>query len=161
MSQSLQFVRVLALGGWVGAIIYFAAVVTQGAFAVLPTRDEAGRLVGFTLTGLHAMGLLSAAIFVLASVGLAKGPKTFVAPTVLGVILMTLLTMASQYHVIPRMERLHSQMGSLDQTPASDPRRAEWDRLHATSVGMEGAVLVIGVFTLLLTLRENRFRSPG
>ncbi|HXW61423.1 MAG TPA: DUF4149 domain-containing protein [Candidatus Acidoferrales bacterium] len=159
MSQPLQFVRILALGGWVGAIVYFAAVVARGAFAVLPTRDEAGRVVAFTLTGLHAMGLLLAAIFVLASVLVAKGPKTFVAPTVLGVLLMALLTMASQYRVIPRMERLRNQMGSLDQTPASDPRRAEWDRLHATSVGMEGAVLLIGVLTLFLTLREDG--SPG
>jgi len=65
MSQIWRFVRVLALGTWVGAIIYFVAVVTQGAFAVLSNRDEAGLLVGFTLGGLHLMGLIAAVIFVL------------------------------------------------------------------------------------------------
>ncbi len=62
MKHFLRFVRVFALGTWVGAIIYFVAVVTQGAFAVLPNRDEAGLLVGFTLAGLHLMGLIAAAI---------------------------------------------------------------------------------------------------
>ena len=72
MNQILRFVRVLAVGAWVGAIVYFAAVVTQGAFAVLSSRDEAGLLVGFTLGGLHLMGVIAAAVFVAASVALEK-----------------------------------------------------------------------------------------
>jgi len=161
MRLSLKFVRVLALGGWVGAIVYFAAVVTAGAFAVLPSRDEAGQLVGFTLGGLHVMGLVAAAVFVMASVVLVKGLKAFLKPTVAGVILMGLLTAASQYHVMPRMERLRSQMGSVDQTPRSDPHHVEFDRLHKTSVDIEGAVLFVGLIALFLTLREDRSRAEN
>ena len=159
MSLLLQFVRVLALGGWVGAIVYFAAVVTREGFAVLASPDEAGVLVGSTLTGLHVMGLVAAAIFVMASVVLAKNLKAFVQPAVLGVILMALLTMASQYHVMPLMAGLRSQMGSVERTPSSDPRRVEFDRLHSTSVDLEGAVVVIGLIALFLTLREDQ--SPA
>ena len=64
MMRMLRFAKVLALGAWIGAIIYFAAVVTRGAFAVLPNRDQAGLLVGFTLGGLHLMGLIAALTFV-------------------------------------------------------------------------------------------------
>ncbi|HXX18376.1 MAG TPA: DUF4149 domain-containing protein [Candidatus Acidoferrum sp.] len=151
----LKFIRVLALGAWVGAIVYFAAVVTQGAFAVLPSRDEAGLLVGFTLGGLHLMGLIAAAIFVIASVALTRSLRAFAEPAVLGVILMAALTIASQSHVIPKMEVLRSQMGSVDATPPSDPRRAEFDRLHRVSVEIEGAVLVVGLISLFLTMRRE------
>jgi Domain of unknown function (DUF4149) len=155
MNLALKFVRVLALAGWVGAIMYFAAVVTEGSFRVLPSREQAGLLVGFTLGGLHTMGLIAAATFVIASVALSKELKALVAPTVLGVILMALLAMASDYLVMPRMAQLRSQMGSVDTTAASDPRRAEFDRWHTVSVDVEGAVLVIGLIALFLTVRED------
>jgi len=155
LTRILQFVRVLALGAWVGAIVYFAAVVTQGAFAVLSSRDEAGLLVGFTLGGLHLMGVIAAAVFVAASVALTKSLRAFVEPAVLGVILMAALTIASQDYVLPRMAVLRSQMGSVDATPASDPRRAKFDRLHRISVDIEGGVLIIGLISLFLAVRRE------
>jgi len=155
MTTSLRFLRVLALGAWVGAIVYFAAVVTQGAFAVLPSRDEAGLLVGFTLGGLHLMGVIAAAVFVAASVALTKSLRAFVEPAVLGVILMAALTIASQDYVIPKMAALRSQMGSVDATLASDPRRAEFDKLHGASVDIEGGVLIIGLISLFLAVRRE------
>jgi len=156
MRHMLRFVRVFALGTWVGAIIYFVAVVTQGAFAVLPNRDEAGLLVGFTLGGLHLMGLIAAVVFVVASVALVKSLRAFIEPAVLCVILMAVLTIASQDYVMPRMAMLRSQMGSVDATPSSDSRRAEFDRLHRVSVDLEGGVLVIGLVALFLTVGEKR-----
>jgi hypothetical protein len=156
MSCTLRFLRVFALGTWVGAIVYFVAVVTQGAFAVLPNRDEAGLLVGFTLGGLHLMGLIAAAVFVAASVAMVKSLRAFIEPAVLGVIVMAGLTIASQGYVLPRMAVLRSQMGSIDATPASDSRRAEFDKLHRVSVDLEGGVLVIGLAALFLTVRERK-----
>jgi Domain of unknown function (DUF4149) len=155
MAIILRFVRMLALGAWVGAIVYFAAVVTQGAFAVLSSRDEAGLLVGFTLGGLHLMGVIAAAVFVAASVALTKSLRAFVEPAVLGVILMAALTIVSQDYVIPKMTVLRSQMGSVDATPASDPRRAEFDKLHSVSVDIEGGVLIIGLISLFLAVRRE------
>jgi hypothetical protein len=156
MSQTFRFVRVLALSAWVGAIIYFAAVVTQGAFAVLPSQDEAGLLVGYTLGGLHLMGLIAAAVFLLASVAMTKSLRAFIEPAVIGVILMAALTIASQGYVMPKMALLRSQMGSVQATPASDPRRAEFDKLHRVSVDLEVGVLLIGLAALFLALRENQ-----
>jgi Domain of unknown function (DUF4149) len=153
MISTLRFVRVLALGAWVGAILYFAAVVTQGAFAVLPNRDEAGLLVGFTLSGLHMMGLIAAAAFVIASVALHKSLRAFIEPAVVGVILMAALTIGSQGYVIPRMAVLRTQMVSVEATPGNDPRRVEFDRLHGVSVDVEVTVLVIGLVALFFAGR--------
>jgi len=155
MTRMLRFAKILALGSWIGAIIYFAVVVTQGAFAVSPNRDQAGLLVGFTLSGLHLMGLIAALIFVVAAVAIGKSLRAFIDPAVLLVILMAVLTIASQGYVIPRMNLLRAQMGSVDATPATDPRRAQFDRLHAASVDIEGGVLVTGLIALFLTLREK------
>lgn len=158
MRQHLQSLRLLALGAWIGAIVYFVAVVTRGAFAVL-ARDQAGLLVGFTLSGLHFMGLIAAAVFVLASLVLRKSLRAFIEPAVLGVILMAALTAISQYRVIPRMDALRRQMG-FDATPPADTRRAQFDRLHSISVDLEGAVLVIGLASLFFTAREGKQIEP-
>jgi len=155
MSLSLKFLRVLALAGWIGAIGYFGVVVTEASFRVLPSPEQAGLVVGRTLSGLHTMGLMAAATFVIASVALKKKLRALVAPTVLGVSLMALLTVVSEYYVMPRMAELRNQMGSVDRTPESDRRRAEFDRLHAVSVDVEAAAVVMGLIALFLTVRED------
>lgn len=155
MIRTLKFAKVLALGAWIGAIVYFVAVVTRGAFAILPNRDQAGLLVGFTLGGLHVMGLIAALIFVVASVAIGKSLRTLVDPAVLIVILMAGLTIVSQGYVIPRMNLLRAQMGSVDATPATNPHRAQFDRLHTASVDVEGGVLVAGLIALFLAIREK------
>ncbi len=152
MSQLLRFLRVFALGTWVGSIVYFVAVVTRGAFAVL-ARDQAGLLVGFTLGGLHQLGVIAAVVYLVAAIGLGKSLKALARPAALGVIVMLGLTLASQRIVIPRMDMLRVEMASVDATPASDLRRAEFDRLHGISVDLEGGVFLVGLVALFLTVR--------
>ena len=154
MSAVLRFLRLLALGAWVGSIIYFVAVVTRGAFAVL-TRDQAGAIVGFTLSGLHELGIIAAIVFLIATIGLRKSLSALASPAALGVVLMLLMTLVSRQIVIPRMDTLRREMGSVDATPPSDPRRAEFDRLHGISVDLEGGVLLLGLVALFLAVREK------
>jgi len=154
MSQVLRFVQVFALGTWVGAIVYFAAVVTRGAFAVLPNADLAGALVGFTIKGLHWLGIVAAVVYLLAALGLGRSLRALTQPAALGVILMLALTLASQKMVIRRMDALRAEMGSVAATSRSDPRRVEFDRLHRVSVQIESGVLLIGLAALFLTMRS-------
>src|SRR5580693_1435134 len=117
MNNFLRFLQVFALGAWVGSIIYFSAVVAQGAFRTLPSVDDAGRLVGFTLGGLHYMGVIAAVIYLVASVALGRSlsgmAKALGQPAAIGVILMLAMTLISQRIVIPRMDVLRAQMGSV------------------------------------------------
>jgi Domain of unknown function (DUF4149) len=155
MSHILRFLQVFALGTWVGSIIYFVAVVTRGAFAVL-VRDQAGLLVGFTLGGLHQLGVIAAVVYLVAAIALGRSLKALVRPAAMGVILMLVLTLASQRIVIPRMDALRTDMRSVDATPASDARRVEFDRLHGISVDLEGGVLLIGLVALFLITSEAK-----
>ena len=154
MDSVLKFVKILALGTWVGSIVYFVAIVTRGAFAVL-TRDQAGALVGSTLAGLHEIGVIAAVAYVIAAIGLEMSIKAMARPAALGVALMLLLTLESQRMVIPRMDALHREMGSVDMTPPTDPRRAEFNRLHGVSVDLEAGVLIVGLVALFLTVRDK------
>ena len=154
MNSVLRFARFLALGAWVGSILYFVAVVTRGAFAVL-TRDQAGALIGFTLSGLHQLGIIAAIVFLIATIGLHMSFKSLGRPAALGVTLMLLLTLESQRMVIPRMDTLRREMGSVESTPPTDPRRAEFDRLHGVSVDLEAGVLAVGLVALFLISRDR------
>jgi hypothetical protein len=149
-----RFIQALALGTWVGSIIYFVAVVTRGAFAVL-TPDQAGPLIAFTLAGLHEVGIIAAVAYLIAAAAIERSIKALARPAALSVLGMLLLTLASQRVVIPRMETLRHEMISVESTPPSDPRRAEFDKLHGISVDLESAILLIGLAALFLNAREN------
>jgi hypothetical protein len=155
MGYFLRFLRVFPLGAWLGAIVYFIAVVTRDAFAVLPNRDVAGVFVGSTLGGLHGMGIVAGVIYLLASLTLAKSIWALRRPAAVGVIVMLLLTIGSQRLVMPRMAVLRTEMVSVNAAPSSDPRRAEFDRLHGISVDLEAGVLLVGLLALFLTVQEK------
>jgi len=149
-----RFLQVFSLGAWVGSIIYFAAVVAQAAFTVL-TADQAGALVGLTLSRLHLFGVIAGVVYLVAS---AIGQRSFTAlvrPAPLLVFAMIVLTLISQFYVIGTMDALRAQMGSVSATASSDPLRASFDRLHAVSVRMEIAVLLSGLAALALTVRKT------
>jgi hypothetical protein len=159
MKFFLRFLQVLVLGGWIGAIVYFAAVVTVGAFAVLPNQDLAGAIVGYTIGGLHEFGVIVAVIYLLAAICLWRSPKALARPAAIGVELMLLLTLASQRIVIPPMDALRAQMGSVAATAATNPSRVQFDRLHGISVDLEVAILLLGLVALFLTVREPVSRT--
>ena len=68
---------------------------------------------------------------------------------------MIVCTMVSQYGVIARMDVLRLQMGSVSATPADNPLRVAFDRLHQYSVRLESAVLLSGLVALFLTARQK------
>jgi Domain of unknown function (DUF4149) len=156
MKHTLRFLQMFALGAWVGSIFYFSAV-TPGLFRVIPNQDQTGLVVEFAITRLHTMGVVAGLLFLFASAVVATGAeraRTLALPAV-GVTLMVVLTIVSQHVVIRRMVELRREMISVANTPASNPLRAEFDRLHGYSVDLEGAVLLIGFASLYVTVRNE------
>jgi len=138
----------------VGSIIFFI-VFTQGIFSVLPTRDMTGLVVGYSLGRLHVFGIVAGVVYLLATAALEKSVAALVRPAPLLVFVMIGCTMISQYGVIARMDVLRMQMGSVDATPAENPVRVAFDRLHQYSVRLESAVLLSGLVALFLTARQK------
>lgn len=152
MNSFLRFLQFFALGTWVGAIIFLSFVEAPGVFGILPNPEQAGTVVGYSLTRLHYIGIAAAIVYILAGFGLASR-RWLVTPGAILVIVMLALTLGSEFGVRPRMNTLRSRMISIQATPPENPLRAQFDRLHRASVALEGATLLIGIAALFLTTR--------
>jgi uncharacterized membrane protein len=159
--RSLMLVAVIV---WLGGIIFFAFVVAPAAFAVLPTPDVAGRLVGRSLTTLHWVGLIAGIVFLLCSLLynriMSGTPRIFSTAHWL-IAAMILLTAVSQFGITPaiRRSRANAAHGEIAAGESSEltPAR-EFDRLHAWSVRLEGGVLVLGLgLVAVMARRRNGF----
>jgi hypothetical protein len=155
MTTLVRFLQFFTLGTWIGAVLYFGAIVAPAAFSVL-SADQAGALVGLTLGRLHLMGIVAGVIYLLVTAIWARSAAALVRPAPLLVLIMVVLTFVSQYWVSGTMDALRAQMGSVSATPATNQLRASFDRLHGISVRLEMAVLVAGLLALIFTSRIPR-----
>jgi len=151
----LRYLMVLSLVVWLGGLIFFAFAVAPAAFAVLPTRHLAGNVVGRTLGALHWMGIIAGVIFLASSFlysYVSRGTAhTFAARNIL-IVLMLVLTLVSQFGIIPRMDTLRASLGEIDSVPANNPARMQFDALHVWSTRLEGGVLLLGLVAVYLTV---------
>jgi hypothetical protein len=146
----------LSLVVWVGGLIFFP-VVAQTAFTVLPTRHMAGSMVGKSLGTLHWMGMISGLIFLASSLlysRLSSGSAHVFAARHILVCLMLLLTLISQFGIIPRMDALRASIGEIDSVPPDNPARMEFDGLHVWSTRVEMGVLLLGLVAVYLTAQR-------
>lgn len=154
MQTTLRFIEFLSLGLWLGADAFLSFVVAPGAFSILGSRDAAGLMVGYSLARLHFAGIFLGLLFLVARLLRTRDFASFTTAAALCVVLMVILTAASQFTVSSRMERLKKQMVSVQNTSENDPRRIEFNRLHRVSVAYEGAVLLLGFAGMFLLVRE-------
>jgi hypothetical protein len=151
----LRTIEFLTLSVWLGSDVFLSFVVAPGAFRVLaPNRDQAGAIVGFSLTRMHLGGIALGIAFLLVRLARTRTIASFVTPAALCVVLMIALTAISQYTVSARMAFLRVQMGSIQATTADSPLLAEFSRLHSISVSLESGVLLAGIAAMYLMVRE-------
>jgi uncharacterized membrane protein len=154
MSTFLRMIEFLCLGLWLGSDVFLSFVVAPGAFRVLASRDQAGAIVGFSLTRMHVLGIVCGFVFLAARLVRTRMPAGLVTPAALCVMLMIGLTMVSQHAVSPKMAALRVQMGSIQATAADNPLLAEFSRLHRISVSLESGVLLAGLAAMYLMVKE-------
>jgi hypothetical protein len=155
MATVVRFLQFFTLGTWIGADLYFGAIVAPAAFSVL-TPDQAGALVGLTLGRLHLMGIVAGVIYLLVTAIWGRSAAALLRPAPLLVLAMVVLTFISQFWVSGTMDALRAQMGSVSATPATSQLRVSFDRLHGLSVRLEMAVLIAGLLALFFTSRIPR-----
>ena len=155
MASTLRFLQFLALGCWLGSIVYFI-VFTQGIFSVLPTKDLTGLVVGYSLGRLHILGIVAGCLYLVATAAYERSVGALARPAAVLVLLMIVATMVSQYGVIARMDTIRLQIGSIEAAPAGSPLLAQFNRLHQYSVQLEMVVLLSGLASLFLTARPAK-----
>jgi hypothetical protein len=155
VTSVLRTIEFLALSVWLGSDVFLSFVVAPSAFRVLaPNRDQAGAVVGFSLTRMHLGGIALGIMFLLVRLARTRTFASFVTPAALCVVLMIALTAISQYTVSARMAVLRVQMGSIQATTGDSPLLAEFGRLHGISVTLESGVLLAGIAAMYLMVRE-------
>ena len=155
MTTLFRTIEFLSLSLWLGGDAFLSFVVAPGAFAILGSRDAAGMMVGYSLARLHFAGIFLGLLFLVARLARTHDFGSFTSPAALCLVLMVVLTAASQFTVSNRMEALKKQMVSVQNTPETDPRRVEFNRLHHRSVAFETAVLLFGLAGMFLLVRET------
>ena len=134
---------------WSGAAARGATVVAPAAFSVLPTRALAGALVGRVLPVIFVTGLV---VGLCAAVLGWQASSAFARTRVVLPLLTALACGVAQFGVAPRIQRLRAEMGpSIEALPTTDPRRAQFGRLHGISVAFMGAGLLAAGVALVLT----------
>jgi len=154
----------LVLGLWLGALVFFGAVLAPIAFSQLPPLfatpaagiHAAGMIVGGSLVRLHWIGLFCGLIFLVVSV-LARAHYRTIIPQAVLVLVMMLLTAYSQFSIIPRMDTARDAVGgNVDAVAANNPGRQIFDRLHQRSVHVESLILLCGLGALVATAHWSR-----
>jgi len=147
----------LSLIVWLGGLIFFAFVLAPVAFSVIPTRHMAGTVVGKSLVTLHWMGIIAGLVYLITSLlysRLTMGtPHPFAARNIL-VVLMLVLTLVSQFGIIPRMDKLRASIGTIDSVPPDNPARVQFDGLHVWSTRVETGVLLLALVLTYLTAQQ-------
>src|SRR5712692_5339912 len=154
MSTFLRTIEFLSLSLWLGSDVFLSFVVAPGAFRILGSRDQAGAIVGYSLTRMHLAGIACGIVLLLARLIRTRTFANFLTLAALCVVLMIALTAISQYTVSAKMAALRVQMGSIQATAADSPLLAEFSRLHRISVSLESGVLLAGFAAMFLMVRE-------
>jgi uncharacterized membrane protein len=153
----LRTAMLLALIVWIGGIIFFAFVLAPTLFTVVQNTQLAGDVVSPALTKLHWMGLISGAVFLLASVSYNWRKylqlRLFTATHVLMVVMLT-LTAYSQFVITPRMRAIRVRMQSVNNPTWDDTPYIEFYAAHELSTWLEGTVLSLGLIVVVLTARR-------
>jgi hypothetical protein len=155
MSTLLRAIEFLGLSLWLGSDVFLSFVVAPGAFRILaPCRDQAGAIVGYGLWWMHMIGVVCGITILLARLVRTRTFASLATPAALCMVLMILLTVVSQHAVSPRMAALRVQMGSIQATAEGSPLLTEFSRLHRISVSLESGVLLAGLATMFLMVKE-------
>jgi len=160
----ISVTRFALLAAWLGAALFFGAVVAPAAFGVLrsfdlPNASEiAGSIVTRSLSVINVAGF-AIAVLLLLTAFLRREAQTPIGFIVqcgsLGVVMLT--TALGHWWIAARMRALRAAMElPIDQIAAADPRRVEFNVLHGYSVKALGIAMIAGLVALVLMGRSLR-----
>jgi uncharacterized membrane protein len=161
--RALRYAYVLALVLWLGGMAAAGLIAAPTIFAVLeswnPTtgRVLAGDVFGALLARMNTVAYGAAGVmFAVLTAQRLLGPRPRSYGVRVGVIAaMLAFTMYSGMVAAPRIDELQSAVtGPMNQLPADDPRRIEFDYLHQLSTTLAMATIAGGLILLAWETRE-------
>lgn len=144
----LSNIRLLLLGLWLGAAVFFSFAVAPGAFAVLPSRELAGAIVSRSLMIINLSGLVIGLILLATSFAGAGAANRFALWTErITLLLLTASCAIGQFVIALWLRFVKAEMGKpIDEFAADDPLRLKFNNLHEYSVW----VLIVGMIAAII-----------
>ncbi|HLA09339.1 MAG TPA: DUF4149 domain-containing protein [Pyrinomonadaceae bacterium] len=156
--SSLKAISIMLISAWLGAALFFSAVVAPAAFAVLRVynvtnaAEVAGGIVNRSLGVINVSGFLIS-VLVLAFMLFFRNAygRAFLAQLV-SVGIVALMTAVGHWLIAARMRALRAALElPIDQLALTDPRRVAFGNLHrysviALAVAMLAALIVSFLF---------------
>ena len=159
--------RLLLLGLWLGAALFFSAVVAPSVFSVLrahhlPNVGEiAGTLVTRTLSVVNISGFIISLILLATIFAFRRGyaPRSFVLE-ILSLVTMALTTGVGHWVIAAKMHALRAAMVlPIDQVPADDPGRLAFNNLHSYSVTALSVAMIAALIAFAVIAYRARLHT--
>ncbi len=148
----LSNTRLLLIGLWLGAAVFFSFAVAPSAFAVLPSRELAGAMVSRSLMIINISGLIIGLILLASSFAASAGTNRLMLWTER--ILLLLLTVAcaiGQFVIALWLSFVKAQMGKpIDEIAVDDPLRIKFNNLHEYSVWILVAAMLAALIAFFI-----------
>lgn len=157
----INTIRMLTVGLWLGAAIFFSFSLAPSAFAVLPSRELAGAVVQRNLTVVNLGGVFIGVIALLLGIANRTFARRFfwwIETAALAV--MTAAAAIGHWVIAARLRGMRAQMDRpIDLLPVTDPIRVAFNQLHGYSVMVLTIGLIAALVAWLLIARQTRIAS--
>jgi hypothetical protein len=142
----------ITLGGWIGAMTLFAAVVTPAIFRTVSSSEQAGHLVGPILSAIHLYGIAAGVAIAALARGMGRRLRIPVLALFLGAA-----SAYSHFGVSTEIAELRDRAFG----PSPDAQAlARWTELHGLSVWIFAAI-GLGAIALAFLNAFDEARSRG
>lgn len=145
--QIINFIHLLSLVCWLGAIIFFSFFTAPAIFKTLD-RPTAGNLVGVIFPRYYFLGYLCSALLLITYLLGAQAVSAWKTGLILVIILGTF---TAGMVVQPKARNLKIKIKSSDSEEDRKTCEARFRRLHSLSVQLNSTVLLAGLALLWLT----------
>ncbi len=148
----LSNIRLLLIGIWLGAAVFFSFAVAPSAFAVLSSRELAGAMVSRSLTIVNISGLVIGLILLASSFVAAAGTNRLKLWTERFLLLfLTAACAVGQFVIALWLSFVKAQMGKpIDEIALDDPLRIKFNNLHEYSVWVLVAAMLAALVVFFI-----------
>lgn len=164
LMRALADVRLLLIALWLGAAVFFSAVVAPSAFgalraeAVPQANHLAGAIVTRTLRVINTGGFVISLLLLGSAFAFRESIKRRAFATeIIALAIIAMATGIGQWGIAARMSALRQAMGRpIDDVPIGDSLRVAFGSLHGLSVMALGTAIIAALVALLLIARRAR-----
>ena len=163
MQTIIRRIRLLLLGLWLGAAVFFGAAVAPAVFGVLRgtqlsnANELAGMIVQRSLAVVNRGGFEIALFLIVTGFFInRRESRRLQFAEMISLAIMAIMTGVSHWVISARMLALKAAMQApIDQIAGNDPRRIAFDALHSYSVTAMGVAIVAGLAAFLIMARPK------